>query len=651
MNDNISNFKSVTGIKRTRVRKKAAVKSAKKRPPLQIINIPPEMRKEPEYDESFLNDLQPLGPDKEGKPVKFQRKPFAFTRQMNYLDINTKRSEPAKKDVLRFSSIMMTDSLLRITNNVDSDFVTSFINSIPYSNFDSFVSEFNIYISVLENSKLAGFTNLQVYIRSNQLDVKTLKNKLKERFMLFSENYQLFSKTQTRERIERFLYPTARVKTRPTLPPFAMKEPDDNDEDATSSSSFEEDMDDLMEEELVASSIEEDMDDLMEMNEEAQSETFEQLMSILDAYEEGKFMSPESKIVPYNKNQQLTLTVAVASSFTYVIQQVLRTVLNEAYRFNYEVSKQFYEEFSRSTKNLIEYNANNPMELSTCGLNVVFNEIKEDSSLMTVAYKGGREIVSSTYNVLAKTDTRDAAFSMARDISENILQRILPKTITYALETDYIPLLRSDEPRQIVSKAEAKGLSGAVVNTACSVINSVEYSSWVDNQITALDYIFETCKTDEVDMCKTLKNRVENEYVNGLERVLAIGKTEFTKSTREIGQSVTNEIAGVNGVLTMALIIAMAVYVFALKLVMRKRRVTGAAIGMSPVEEVEIVSVFQKINQPEETHCTCVQCGAKQEMDKCLKSKIKTTNGFETVYFCCFQCFEDKNDWKKQKRK
>ena len=122
-----------------------------------------------------------------------------------------------------------------------------------------------------------------------------------------------------------------------------------------------------------------------EMNEEAQSKTFEQLMSILDAYEEGKFMSPESKIVPYNKNQQLTLTVAVASSFTYVIQQVLRTVLNEAYRFNYEVSKQFYQEFSRSTKNLIEYNAKNPMELSTCGLNVVFNEIKEDSSLMTVA--------------------------------------------------------------------------------------------------------------------------------------------------------------------------------------------------------------------------------------------------------------------------
>ena len=169
---------------------------------------------------------------------------------MNYLDINTKRSEPAKKDVLRFSSIMMTDSLLRITNNVDSDFVTSFINSIPYSNFDSFVSEFNIYISVLENSKLAGFTNLQVYIRSNQLDVKTLKNKLKERFMLFSENYQLFMRTYKS-------ISTARVKQ--DLLYTAMKEPDDNDEDVTSSSSSRR-YGRFDGRRTVASSIEEDMD-------------------------------------------------------------------------------------------------------------------------------------------------------------------------------------------------------------------------------------------------------------------------------------------------------------------------------------------------------------------------------------------------------
>ena len=293
MNDDIINFTDVNRIKRSRTRKHST-KSVKKRPPFKIINVPPHLREEPEYNEEIIGDLRILGSEK-GRPKKFERKPFIFDREIKYLEIDTNRPEPEKITVLKYSYVILTDSLIKITNNLDSDFVKHFVDSIPYNNFNNFVYEFNTYISVLDNSKLAGFVNLQTYIRKNKLETITLKRKLRDRFALFSHKYKLFSQQELKERIERYLYPTARIRTRPTFPPFVIQEPESEDEMIDDESRSDDNSLIEYKEEII-----DDLDSLIELNEEVKNETFEQLMSILDNYESGNFMSPTNS---YKKKQ------------------------------------------------------------------------------------------------------------------------------------------------------------------------------------------------------------------------------------------------------------------------------------------------------------------------------------------------------------
>jgi hypothetical protein len=48
----------------------------------------------------------------------------------------------------------------------------------------------------------------------------------------------------------------------------------------------------------------------------------------------------------------------------------------------------------------------------------------------------------------------------------------------------------------------------------------------------------------------------------------------------------------------------------------------------------------------------CQYCKKKVDPKKCLKTKVDGDEGFQTVYFCCFQCFENQDYWpKKRSRK
>jgi len=42
----------------------------------------------------------------------------------------------------------------------------------------------------------------------------------------------------------------------------------------------------------------------------------------------------------------------------------------------------------------------------------------------------------------------------------------------------------------------------------------------------------------------------------------------------------------------------------------------------------------------------CGFCNKKVSVEKCLKTKVKTSKGdFDTIYFCCFNCFESYTKW------
>ena len=45
----------------------------------------------------------------------------------------------------------------------------------------------------------------------------------------------------------------------------------------------------------------------------------------------------------------------------------------------------------------------------------------------------------------------------------------------------------------------------------------------------------------------------------------------------------------------------------------------------------------------------CEYCKKKVDPKKCLKTKIDGENGFDTIYFCCFKCFEEQDYWPKKR--
>jgi hypothetical protein len=47
----------------------------------------------------------------------------------------------------------------------------------------------------------------------------------------------------------------------------------------------------------------------------------------------------------------------------------------------------------------------------------------------------------------------------------------------------------------------------------------------------------------------------------------------------------------------------------------------------------------------------CKHCNTKVDPKLALKTKINTKDGFETIYFCCFKCFENEDNWPKNSSK